>query len=63
MQAALNDMDFTVATFEERPDLFNAQSGNYVVEGALCPVAIDKQLDLGRYVEPNVWVSYDLNPT
>jgi len=36
------------------------RSGEYVVEGALCPVAIDKEQDLGRYVEPNVWVSYDL---
>jgi len=36
-------------------------SGEYVVEGALCPVVIDKEKGLGRYVEPNVWVSYDLD--
>jgi len=35
-------------------------SGEYVVEGALCPVAIDKEEGLGRYVEPNVWVVYEL---
>lgn len=68
----MNDdrMDLRIVTFEERPDLFDEQeqicgrafpqSGEYVVEGALCPVIIDREQDLGRYLEPNVWVAYYL---
>lgn len=33
-------------------------SGEYKIEGALTPVAIDLQRDSGRYVEPNVWFAY-----
>ena len=36
------------------------ESGEYVVEGALCPVLIDREKNLGTYIEPNVWISYDL---
>jgi hypothetical protein len=35
-------------------------SGVYVVPGALAPVMIDRRRDLGRYVEPNVWMRHDL---
>jgi hypothetical protein len=35
-----------------------ANTGEYAVEGALAPVAIDRQLGLGKYVEPNVWFAY-----
>ena len=34
------------------------ESGRYVVEGALEPVEIDRARDLGRYVEPNVWLRH-----
>ena len=34
------------------------QSGEYVVEGALVPISIDVERQIGRYEEPNVWVSY-----
>lgn len=33
-------------------------SGDYKVDGALMPVAIDLERDKGRYVEPNVWFAY-----
>ena len=33
-------------------------SGEYVVEGALVPVEIDRDADVGRYVEPNVWMRH-----
>lgn len=32
------------------------ESGDYVVEGALVPVEIDRERSLGTYVEPNVWM-------
>jgi len=35
-----------------------ASSGEYAVAGALTPVSIDVQHDVGRYVEPNVWFAY-----
>jgi GNAT superfamily N-acetyltransferase len=35
-------------------------SGRYVVPGALVPVTIDRRRDLGRYVEPNVWMLHPL---
>jgi hypothetical protein len=51
----------SVAQWEKWTKMTFPESGEYVVDGALCPVAIDRQRDLGKYVEPNVWVSYDLN--
>lgn len=36
------------------------ESGEYVVPGALSPVQIDRVLNIGRYVEPNVWVHHPL---
>jgi hypothetical protein len=36
------------------------ESGRYVVEGALVPVRIDVEADTGTYIEPNVWMTYDL---
>lgn len=35
-----------------------AKSGSYALEGALVPVDIDVERRVGRYEEPNVWVTY-----
>lgn len=35
-----------------------AESGDYVLPGALAPVAIDAEMGRGKYVEPNVWFAY-----
>jgi hypothetical protein len=35
-------------------------SGDYVVPGALALVSIDRDADLGLYVEPNVWMRHRL---
>jgi hypothetical protein len=37
------------------------QSGPYIVPHALVPVQIDCERDLGRYVEPNVWMEHLLD--
>jgi len=37
-----------------------AQSGNVPVKGALVPVEVDVATGMGRYVEPNVWVSHNV---
>lgn len=36
-------------------------TGDYVIEGGLVPLQVDRTTDLGRYVEPNVWVGYRIN--
>jgi len=35
------------------------KSGDYALEGALTPLSIDVERQVGRYEEPNVWVVYD----
>ena len=35
-----------------------AESGEYILKGALCPVAIDVDTNNGEYVEPNIWIKY-----
>jgi len=34
-------------------------SGDYIIEGALNPMSINLEQNLGIYIEPNVWVVYD----
>jgi len=46
----------TVAQWEEWTELAFPESGSYVVPGALVPVEIDREVDEGLYVEPNVWM-------
>jgi GNAT superfamily N-acetyltransferase len=48
----------TVAELEEWCGLAFPESGSYVVEGALVPVEIDRDRDLGSYREPNVWMRH-----
>ena len=33
-------------------------SGPYVVPGALQPVRIDREHDVGRYEDPNIWMKH-----
>jgi len=35
------------------------ESGNYIVPGALTPVQIDCENNVGQYIEPNVWVKHE----
>jgi GNAT superfamily N-acetyltransferase len=48
----------SVAEWEAWTGMTFPDSGPYVVEGALVPVEIDLERDLGRYVEPNVWMRH-----
>jgi len=48
----------TISEWEEWAGMAFPDSGQYVVEGALVPVEIDRDTDLGRYVEPNVWMRH-----
>lgn len=35
------------------------QGGDYLLDGALSPIKIDFQKNLGEYREPNVWIKYE----
>ena len=48
----------TVAEWEEWTELPFPESGEYVFPGGLAPVTIDREQDVGRYWEPNVWVRH-----
>jgi hypothetical protein len=50
----------TVARWEEWSGLSFPVSGRYIVEHALEPISIDREADLGVYIEPNVWVRHSL---
>jgi GNAT superfamily N-acetyltransferase len=46
----------SVAEWEEWAQMAFPETGAYVVPGALVPVEIDRERDVGLYVEPNVWM-------
>jgi len=48
----------SVADWEQWTDMRFPESGSYIVPGALTPVHIDRERDLGGYVEPNVWIHH-----
>ena len=52
----------SVAEWEEWTTMTFPESGRYIVPGALAPVTIDRRRNLGRYVEPNVWMRHLTRP-
>jgi hypothetical protein len=48
----------TVGEWESWTEMPFPESGSYVLPGALVPIEIDRETDLGRYVEPNVWMRH-----
>jgi hypothetical protein len=48
----------SVAEWESWTGMRFPDTGDYVVPGALVPVAIDRERDEGVYVEPNVWMHH-----
>lgn len=52
----------TVEEWEAWTGMAFPESGTYTVPGALEPVEIDRERDVGVYVEPNVWVCHQLSP-
>jgi hypothetical protein len=49
----------TVAEWEEWTELPFPETGDYVFPRGLATVAIDREADVGRYWEPNVWMVHD----
>jgi hypothetical protein len=50
----------SIADWEAWTGLSFPENGDYVVSGALTLVSVDLDADLGRYIEPNVWVHHRL---
>lgn len=48
----------TIAEWEEWTGMYFPESDAYVVPGALSPVAMELERDLGLYEEPNVWMRH-----
>ena len=46
----------TVAEWEAWTGLPMPETGSYVVPGALVPIEIDRERDVGLYIEPNYWM-------
>lgn len=49
-----------VGKWEQWTGLRFPESGDYIVPGALTPVTMDVENDVGVYVEPNVWMHHRL---
>jgi hypothetical protein len=47
-----------VADWESWTGMTFPETGSYVVPGALVPVEIDRERDVGDYREPNCWVRH-----
>lgn len=48
----------TVAQWEEWTELHFPSTGHYVIPHGLTTLYVDREQDLGTYVEPNVWVQH-----
>lgn len=53
-------VEATVDEWETWSSMAFPESGDYLVPGALVPVQIDREMNVGRYVEPNVWVHHPI---
>jgi len=51
----------SVEEWENWTDMQFAESGEFIVEGALKPVIIDRANNLGQYEDPNVWMLHKLS--
>ena len=51
-------VDGEISEWEEWTGMNFPESGDYVVPGALQPVVIDRENNLGRYEDPNVWMRH-----
>jgi GNAT superfamily N-acetyltransferase len=53
-------IEASVDEWEEWTGLAFPESGDYIVPGALVPIQIDRVMNVGRYIEPNVWVHHPI---
>ena len=53
-------VEATIDEWQEWTGLQFPESGEYVIADALAPIQIDREMNLGRYIEPNVWVHHPI---
>jgi hypothetical protein len=51
----------TVVEWEQRVGMAFPETGEYVFPGGLATLAVDRERDVGRYWEPNVWMLHDVS--
>lgn len=51
----------TISEWEQWTNMKFFESGLHIIEGALNPVAINIEKNLGEYIEPNVWVVHKVD--
>lgn len=49
----------TIAEWEQWTKMRFPETGAYTVPGALTPVQVDCENDIGQYIEPNIWVCHE----
>ncbi len=49
----------SISDWEKWTGLKFPGSGNYVIDKALVPVSIDIEKNIGKYIEPNVWMIHE----
>jgi hypothetical protein len=50
----------TIDTWEIMANMYFPETGDYVIPGGLVPLEIDYTHQQGTYIEPNIWLSYQL---
>ncbi len=53
------DISGSLSEWEKWTGMNFPGSGNYVVHKALVPIQVDKENNIGKYIEPNVWIVHD----
>lgn len=51
----------TIVGWENRVGMRFPETGDYIIPKGLVPVKIDYPNNMGTYIEPNVWLYYDLS--
>lgn len=49
----------SIAEWERWTEMYFPESGRYIVTGALNPVTMNLEKDIGTYIEPNVWMVHE----
>jgi len=50
----------TIEEWQKWTGLQFPESGEYVIPDALAPIQVDLEMNIGRYIEPNVWVHHPI---
>ncbi len=51
----------TISGWEDRVGMYFPETGDYIIPKGLVPLKIDYPNNMGIYIEPNVWLYYDLS--